>query len=246
MSEPSIPALFCLPHAGASAAGAYASWAEPLGDLARVIPLELAGRGTRVADPFHASLRAAAADGAARVRAQANGASFALLGHSIGGVLAYETAATLRAEGAPLPAGIVLSGAPPPSRPPLDPPMHMHSEEQFIAEVAALDGLPEVVMEHPAARAFHVEILREDYRLVETYELASPPHRLGMPLLLLHGSDDPLRQPDDDERWRQLAGGVMATRVVPGAEHFFPATHRDETLASVRAFLTPLLTGTTV
>jgi natural product biosynthesis luciferase-like monooxygenase protein len=235
------PLLFCLAHAGGSATSAYGPWRAELEDLVRVVPLELAGHGPRAAEEGPTDARAAAAACAEQIAAQCDGAPFALFGHSIGGLLAYEIDALLAERGARRPAAVAIAATPAPSRPQPEPPLHELPEEQFVAAVAQLGGLPDLVLEHPEARAFHVGLLRGDYRLVERHRLAASPHRLSAPLLILLGSEDPLTHPDDAVGWRALADGPVAARTLAAAGHFFPGERRDETLATLRGFLAPAL-----
>jgi surfactin synthase thioesterase subunit len=236
MSGAARPTLFCVPHAGGSADSAYRAWEHDLGDVVRVVPLELAGRGRRAAETSHQSLRAAAVDCAARIEGEARDAPFALFGHSIGGLLGYEIDAVLRDGGQRRPAAVIVAGTPAPLRP-RGPLLHLLPDDRFLDAVAALGGLPPLVLEHPAARAFHLDVLRADYGVSERYAVASPAHRLAGPLLVLQGGIDPVTTPEDPGLWRQLADDAVVTRVVPGAEHFFPASHWPETRAAVRGFL---------
>jgi len=234
----SLPPLYALPHAGGSALGAFPGWREALADLVRLEPLELPGHGRRVGEPFCETLRAAAADCAERIARTAGGAPFALLGHSIGGLLAYELDALLHDRGGPAPAAVVIAGTPAPRPgPAAEAMLHTLSDDRFLAAVGELGGLPEAVLAHPEARTFHAELLRADYRLHERWAPADPPHRVGAPLLVLLAADDPLTRMDDAQRWRRFAARTLTTRIVPGAAHFFPVDRREETLAAVRAFL---------
>ncbi|HZV75247.1 MAG TPA: alpha/beta fold hydrolase [Conexibacter sp.] len=236
-SDPARPLLLGLPHAGGSAIGAYPGWRGALEDLVQLEPLELPGRGRRVAEAACETLQAAAADCAERVAPATRGAPFALIGHSIGGLLAYELDALLRRRDGPTPTAVIVAGTPAPCRGDRTEALHALPDDRFLAAVAKLGGLPDVVLEHPEARAFHTAVLRADYRLHECYEPADPPHRIDAPLLVLLAADDPLTCADDARRWRRFAARQLTTRTVPAAAHFFPVTHRDETLSVVRSFL---------
>jgi surfactin synthase thioesterase subunit len=229
--------LFCLPHAGGSAASLYHGWDAALDGVARVVPLELPGRGRRAGEPPYADLDAVLADCAKRIAAEIDGAGFALFGHSIGGLLAYELDATLRRDGARAPAALVLAATIPPNRAERHAQIHELRDEELLAAVAHLGGLPQAIVDHPEARAFHAAALRADYRLYEHHRLSDPPHRVAVPLLVLLGGDDPLAAPDDSARWRALAAAGLTTRVVPSGSHFFPHAQRDQTLAAVGGFL---------
>ena len=235
------PVLFCLPHAGASAATTYRSWDAELSDLVRVIPLELAGRGRRAGEPAYPSMRAAAWDCAHEVIAAARSAPFALLGHSIGGLLAYEVDAALLELGARRPAAVAVSGTAAPTRTARPAPIHALPDDGFLAAVEQFGGVPQIVLEHPAAREYHLSILRSDFRIFERYEPARPPHRLAGALLVMHAAHDPVTAPQDPALWEQLTADDVTTWTVPTHDHFFLETHRRQALATLRAFLTRVL-----
>lgn len=237
------PIVFCLAHAGGSAELAFRGWEGDLADCADVVALELAGRGRRAAEPPFANLQEAAADCAARILADARPAGFLLFGHSMGGLLAYAIDALLHARAQRRPSAVAIAGTPPPNRLRDGPRLHALSDAALLATVERLGGLPRQLLNHRSAREFLVAALRADYRIYERYALAQPPHRIAQPLLLLLGSDDPLTRPDDPALWARLACGAVAVRTVPGGGHFFPATHRQETLAVLRGLVRAVADG---
>jgi surfactin synthase thioesterase subunit len=239
------PVLFCLPHAGGSAAVAYRTWGQALGDVARVVPLELAGRGRRSAEACYGSLRDAAADCTARVLAEAAGGPFALFGHSMGGLLAYEVDACLRRGGDAGAAALVLAGTPPPNRPRRLPVAHSWSDERFLDAMRRLGGLPPELLADRDAAAFYLALLRADQRIYERHRLGSPAHRVCAPMLVLLGAEDPVSFPHDGLHWRELAGGPVTVRTIAAAGHFFPSSHRDDTLLTLREFLLRVLPAAT-
>ncbi|MWV42006.1 thioesterase [Paenibacillus sp. HJL G12] len=81
--------LFCIPYAG-GLSSAYRSWQECLDPAIKLIPLELAGRRGRFREPLHSDLREAVLDLFEKIRPQLNESPFAIFGHSLGAVLAYE------------------------------------------------------------------------------------------------------------------------------------------------------------
>ncbi|MEU7896325.1 alpha/beta fold hydrolase [Nonomuraea sp. NPDC049152] len=105
--------LFCVPYAGGSAR-VYRGWQEWFANDAEVVPLELAGRGTRSAEPVAPSVRAAAMDLARRVPERAAGRPYILFGHSMGSLIAYEMAAIIEDSASDGPCLVVVSGRNPP------------------------------------------------------------------------------------------------------------------------------------
>jgi surfactin synthase thioesterase subunit len=231
------PSVFCLAHAGGSAESAFRGWAEELADCAEVVALELAGRGRRSRETPFASVQEAAADCVQQILATAGAGAFLLFGHSMGGLLAYEIDALLHRCRLRRPSAIVIAGTPPPNRPRDALVLHALPDLSLLRAVEGLGGLPPELLEHRSSREFLVAVLREDYRIFERYAVADPPHQIAPLLLLLLGGADPLTRPGDPALWNELACGAVAIRTVPGSGHFFPTTHRQETVGLVRGLV---------
>ncbi|MFS2126939.1 thioesterase II family protein, partial [Pseudomonas sp. Pseusp97] len=105
--------LFCLPYSGASAM-VYARWKRQLPGWIDVCPVELPGRGRRFAESLHTDLRALASQLADEIAARLD-QPYALFGHSLGGLLAFELAHALRDRGLPMPQALFASAAPAPA-----------------------------------------------------------------------------------------------------------------------------------
>ena len=83
--------LFCIPYAGGSAT-MYNRWSTNLSDDIELVPIELAGRGHRMEEPFYPSFDHAVQDIQQVIAQKRNHDHFALFGHSMGALLAYESA----------------------------------------------------------------------------------------------------------------------------------------------------------
>ena len=106
--------LLCLPCAGASAT-MYLRWRRLLPLWIRIVPVELPGRGSRLAEsPVH-DFDGLVAQLCAE-QAEAMRGEFAIFGHSMGALLAYGMACRLRSTERALPVALLASGAAAPSR----------------------------------------------------------------------------------------------------------------------------------
>ena len=89
--------LFCFPYAGGDAR-TYSDWNERLGDGVEGCPVQLPGRGHRLAEPPLRQMQLVVEETARDLRPFFD-KPFAFFGHSMGGTLAFELARLLRAEG---------------------------------------------------------------------------------------------------------------------------------------------------
>jgi surfactin synthase thioesterase subunit len=221
--------LHCFPYVGGSA-GEFLRWADLMPDVevSGVVP---PGRGNRLFEPPFTRLP----DLVAAVVAEAGiPAGAALFGHSLGALLAYETARALTAAGRP-PAALVVSGHRPPHLPHGDTPVH-HLPPDAFAEVvrARYPAPPPELTEDPELHALVLGTLRADLTVFETHQhVPGPP--LDCPLLVLSGEDD-VWAPRDLTPWQRHTTGACRIAMVPG-DHFYLARHGDRAAQLVHAFL---------
>ncbi|MEU1519796.1 alpha/beta fold hydrolase [Streptomyces sp. NPDC005811] len=180
--------VFCFPHAGGSPR-AFLRWQSSLGEDIEVTAFCPPGREQRHREPRAASVAELAAGAAEAVRAVADG-PFLLFGHSLGAVVAFETARLLR--GHPHLRHLIASGCSAPSLLPTRRVVETARLEgkTFTEAVGFFGGLPpEVVADEELAQLL-LPALRADFRMVAGYRyLPAPP--LDIPVTLVNGRDDP-------------------------------------------------------
>jgi medium-chain acyl-[acyl-carrier-protein] hydrolase len=227
------PTLLMFPYAGAGRA-AYRGWPELLRPVRAGVVI-LPGRDYRMAEPPVTGLTGAVERIAEEAAAAVTG-PLGLYGHSLGAVLAYETAHALVALGRP-PALLAVSGRPAPHRRRVD---------------RSLSGLPDTELRRLAARlgwlgrspedlppdlvTALLAPLRADLRLSEGYVYQQRP-ALDVRMRVFtewpaDGGDDPI------EAWRQHCTGEVAVRRFTGG-HFFVFEHRREIVGCLRDAVTP-------
>ncbi|MFF4761612.1 thioesterase II family protein [Streptomyces sp. NPDC001292] len=211
-AEPVRPQLFCLPHAGGSAAG-FAPWKRRIASHARVHPVELPGRGTRWGEPLPDRLTTLVGDLAARISAEADG-PYVLYGHSFGALLAYELAHALR----PVlgePAALLVSGrnGPGVAHPQL--PLYGLPKDRLIEQLRRLDGAPRALLGNPDLIDPFLPVLRADARLAELYRRGRHPV-LSCPIRALAGETDPLADPAGLRRWEEETTGGCEVETIRG------------------------------
>ncbi|MFE2295596.1 thioesterase II family protein [Streptomyces sp. NPDC059452] len=224
--------LVCFPHAGGSAS-AFVGLSRALGGHLDVLAVQYPGRQDRRREAPYRSITEHA-DALAGVLGPLTGAPYALFGHSMGAVLAYETARRLAAAGRPEPLRVFLSGRGAPS--PL-PGAHdrLGSDAEILAAVRRLGGTGQGVLENPELLAMVLPALRADYGALGAYRWDGGPP-LGCPVTVLVGDADPVVGVEEAAAWRGHTTGAFAMRVLPGG-HFY----LDEQAADVGGIITTSL-----
>jgi medium-chain acyl-[acyl-carrier-protein] hydrolase len=229
--------LFCLPYAGGGAS-VYHGWAVDLPSHVEVCAVQLPGRegryGERLFTDVHA-LVAPLCDGIAPFLDR----PFALFGHSLGAVLAYETAVALVRGRAPSPMALFVSGHRAPGLPPTRHPIHDLPEREFLAELQRLNGVPPELFEDRELLDLVLPQLRADFRMAETYA-PSPPDKLTCAIVALGATEDDRVSRATLEPWRELTTGPFQLTMLPG-DHFYVKSHRSRLLELIAARLAEFL-----
>jgi medium-chain acyl-[acyl-carrier-protein] hydrolase len=225
--------LFCLPFAG-SGAVTYRDWQSGMPEWTEVCPILLPGREMRLTQ---APLRrmAALVEAIADAIALCSDLPFALFGHSLGALTAFELARELRRRGAPMPVRLIVSGRRAPALPRNDPLLHDKPDAALIERMRRLGGTPAVVLENPDLLALLLPALRADFEVLETWHyVAEQP--LDTPIAAFGGRDDPTVPQADLDRWRDETAAGFSLRMLPGA-HFFLQSERHALLDEIALLL---------
>jgi medium-chain acyl-[acyl-carrier-protein] hydrolase len=226
--------LLCFPHAGAGVA-AYHEWRALLPTRFAAVPIRLPGRETRLGEPAFDRVEPLVQLLCEALRPGLD-APYALCGHSMGALVAFELARAIRRAGLPGPAGLVVSGRPAPQLPAAGPSIHNLSDDEFTTALTELGGLPDAVVENRELLMLFLPLLRADLALNEAYDyrLEAP---LDVPITALAGADDPRVRPHDVAAWSEQTGAAFRFEVVPG-RHFFAFDRAPQVVALVAEELT--------
>jgi len=214
------PRLVCFPYAGAGAL-AYRSWAEGLPAEVAVLALRPPGRESRLFEPASTTV-AALVDEAVAVLDDQLSAPFALFGHSLGALVAFEVARVLCQRGGPRPALVVVAGRRAPQLARLQSTLHAKApHDEFVAALRELEGTPPEVLANEDLLRLLLPTLRADLAASQSYEYHAEAHPpLDCRLLALSGQSDPLAGSAAMEPWREQTSGSFELQTLPG-KHFF-------------------------
>lgn len=231
-AEGAGPRLVCFPHAGGSAT-AYMRLARALPADLDVVCVQYPGRQDRYEEePFTAisSLVEAVAGELAHTLAEEPGRPYALFGHSMGALVAFETARLLGLRELPTPQRLFLSGRAAPGLPSRTPGVPF-DDAGVLADVRRLGGTDQAMLDNPEILEMVLPALRADYRALAGYRW-----RGGEPLpaamTVLIGDSDPMVTVQEAVGWREHTRGDFALEVFPGG-HFYLTDHLDRIAESV-------------
>jgi surfactin synthase thioesterase subunit len=220
--------LLCLPHAGGGTAP-YAALARRLPGTIDLRPVRLPGRETRLREQPYRRM-SALVDDAVRALEPVLERPYALFGHSLGALLAYELAHRLRAMGAPEPAHLFVSGRRAPQLADPESPLSALPDDQLVAELSRrYDGIPRAVLETPELLELFLPVLRADCELLDTYVYAER-EALAVPISAFTGVDDRRVGMPELNGWRDQTTAAFRIGSLPGGHFYFHGA--EEALAA--------------
>lgn len=209
--------LVCFPHAG-GIAGYFRPLAEALHGLTQVAAVQYPGRHDRHREPFARSVTELVDGILPEVMACADTGSLALLGHSLGALVAFETARRMRAEGAS-PAVLFVSSSRAPHLCAPAAGMPELTDDALLDELISLGGTPPEVLSEPALLRLVLPAVRADFAILARYR-PLPSQPLGCPIVAFAGRCDPRVSIDEAGQWVAHTAGRFDLRVLPGG-HFY-------------------------
>ncbi|MBS9782304.1 MAG: SDR family NAD(P)-dependent oxidoreductase [Arcobacter sp.] len=215
--------LICIPHGGGGP-HTYKEWAEKLPDFIEVYALCFPGRGSRrdedaICNMFELS------DEISNVIAQISDKPYAIFGHSVGALVAYEVAKEIEKQGIMPPLRLILSAHKTPEDSKEDEPMYMLSDEDLMNKILELGLLPNDVLENKELLDFILPPLRADFELSETYEYEKS-KALNIPITATFGKSDPLLNGQDIQKWEKYTNSEYKIKEYDG-DHFYTLSKQD-------------------
>lgn len=207
--------LLCLPYAGGGTR-AYERWQRLLPESVDPVTLRLPGRESRNSEPLPGDLRVLAAELAAELAPFLTG-PFAMFGHSMGALLAYEMACALRAGHDIEPRCLVVSGMPAPAL--LDAPASRPDSDDSALAAMMASGADPAIGGNTELWELIAPIVRSDLAMGDSYRYA-PVQPLSCPLVAYGATRDAGLDLGSLNGWRSHTTGPFYSRMLPG-DHFY-------------------------
>ena len=216
--------LFCFPYAGGSAA-TFRAWPDAFPSHIQVLPVQLPGRGERLAEPGFKQLPDMIQTLGPALLPHFN-KPFVFFGHSMGGLISLELTRWLRRTGNPMPVQLFISGRRAPQLPSEELPSFDLPEPEFIERLRELNGTPPEVLDHPELMQLMIPLLRADFSVCETYQYhAEPP--LNCPITVFGGLGDVEVPREKLDPWREHTTASFSLHMLPGNHFFLHTAQRD-------------------
>lgn len=210
--------VFCFPHAGGGSA-IYHRWEKLLPRHLGVVPIKLPGRESRFNETSHDNIETLIAAMAPEI-VDAMHEPFALYGHSMGGLIAYELAQHLRKQYAKSPRALFVSASRSPDRFKENQTLHRLPDEEMIRSLVRDFGRGgEVSAAELDMMRMMSDTIRADLKLLETYEHATQ-DPLPCPIIGIAATEDHKVTVSDVNGWRAFTTERFTMRTMPG-HHFF-------------------------
>lgn len=223
--------LVAFPFAGGSAS-AFRTWPEALGPEIELVCAHLPGRERRMSEFALASIDAMVAQVAEAITLEVE-PPYALFGHSMGGIIAYELAREVARRGETPPIGVIVSAVNAPHVRDRRPPIHDLPEEEFVQALRDLGGTPEAVFANRELVDLLLPALRADFEAVESYTWSpGPPIRCPL-VAYIAPDDDDIIDRADVEAWCEYSEFPLEPVMFPGG-HFFLLNHTRQLVEQVR------------
>jgi medium-chain acyl-[acyl-carrier-protein] hydrolase len=222
--------VFCFPHAGGGAS-AYRDWTEEQPPGVEICAVQLPGREDRIRESFPEEIVALART-LADVLLPYLDVPYALVGNSIGALVAFELASHLQQWYCLPPIRLVAAASRPPGAGSGLPAVSRLTDTELASAVQdRYGGIPPEIMLEPSHLAAFLPALRADLAMSETYQ-PPPGPPLDCPVTAVVGADDMSISCRELAGWSAWTAGACDCMELPG-DHFALLWHRDKVLGPI-------------
>lgn len=177
--------MFCFPHAGAGAY-VYSNWKDTLSKEIGLYAVQLPGREKRIREPLISDAKTLCNQVVDNIKEELT-FPYVLFGHSMGGILVYETLRQIMKRNLPLPKCIIMSATSLKGFKDI-PNIDEFDDEELAGYLYEMGGTSKELLDNDGFRDCFFPIIRNDYKLVREYKCS--PVAVPVPIIALSGSED--------------------------------------------------------
>ncbi|WP_202080471.1 thioesterase II family protein [Caldalkalibacillus salinus] len=213
--------IFCFPFAGGGAS-TYYPWESYFDNTHICIcPVQLPGREGRLSESCQTNMYTLVDTLTTVIKPYVH-QPFALFGHSMGAIIAFELARSLYTKWQVLPDHIFLSSRHAPHLDKKPSQRYLLPDDEIQKELLKLGGTHQDILNHPELMKVLLPVIRNDFKLFETYQYddsLAPP--LSCNVTILGGVEDQEVSIQDLLAWRALFTGALTSYLFPGGHFYF-------------------------
>jgi medium-chain acyl-[acyl-carrier-protein] hydrolase len=209
--------LFCFHYAGGNAQ-VFQGWPGRLPHGVEIGAIQLPGRSDRLGEPHIRRLLPLSRIVAQELLPYLD-KPFVFFGHSLGALLCFETARSLRRENRRQPSHIFVSATEAPHRRSMGESLSGLPKGALVKKLQEFNGTPIEVLQNDELLDLMLPTIRADFELCETYEY-HPESPLECPMTIYGGLEDHKVEAERLAAWSEMTMGAFEIRMFPGG-HFY-------------------------
>lgn len=226
--------MFALPYAGGSAS-IYRDWISELKPEIEVCPIEYPGHASRFCDPYYSSIEAAAEEISETILRK-NPSDYVIYGHSMGALIALETAFVLEKKTDILPKAVIVAASRPPHMRNKGINLRELSKEELLQTIVSRGQFEPEILECEELMEMIADILYADVQMFTRYTRSYEERKIHVPLLALFGEEDEETPQEDMQEWQKYTEQDFSLQVFRG-NHFFAFNNHTEFVSYLRKYL---------
>jgi surfactin synthase thioesterase subunit len=221
--------IICFPFAGGGAS-VFHPWLSRVPRGVQICAVELPGRESRHSETLRRDMKSILTDLAPAVEPFIE-CPYALFGHSLGGILAFELARELRRRSMPLPIRFFASACRAPQLPSRTEPIHRLDNRRFLERLSRIAEISTFLRQGAEMVNLTLPILKADFEIAENYRYVTESEFL-FPITALGGNQDKFVTAGDLVAWHAQTSEEFRLRLLAGG-HLFLTSSPDRVIQTV-------------
>lgn len=215
--------IFCLPYAGGSKT-CYSDWIDKYKNIAKIIPMEYSGHGSRFCESLYSDANDIANDIVKQIISM-KPRNYIVYGHSMGSLIALLVVSILEKKYEYIPRAVIFGGTRPPQLKYKDEQLGSLSNDELVKKLFKMGQTESEIFEEPELLEIICNIFRADIIIDEKYPYEDTPV-ISTPMVVMTGIQDDEAPIEDMKEWSKYATGNFEFKEF-NSDHFFPFNCED-------------------